>query len=64
MTDLDCPADPPTPAPLSPHLALGAGCYWGTEKYVRKDFQKIFPDSIKSCSVGFMSPDPRAPPDP
>jgi len=44
--------------------ALGAGCYWGTEKYVKKDFQKRFPDSIKSAKVGFMSPDPNAMKDP
>lgn len=41
---------------LSSTLALGAGCYWGTEKYVRKDFQKKFPNSIKTATVGFMSP--------
>jgi Peptide methionine sulfoxide reductase len=35
-------------------------CYWGTEKYVVMDFQKRFPDSIESTSVGFMSPDPNA----
>jgi hypothetical protein len=39
-------------------------CYWGTEKYVVKDFQKRFPDSIKSAAVGFMSPDPNAMKDP
>jgi len=43
-------------AGLSPHLALGAGCYWGTEKYVVQDFQKRFPGSIKKATVGFMSP--------
>lgn len=47
---------PPASGKLSDKLALGAGCYWGTEKYVRKDFQQKFPGSIKSCSVGFMSP--------
>lgn len=41
---------------MSKTLALGAGCYWGTEKYVVKDFQKKFPGSIASASVGFMSP--------
>lgn len=34
------------------------GCYWGTEKYVVKDFQKKFPNSIKKARVGFMSIDP------
>eukprot|EP00978_Attheya_sp_CCMP212_P011830 scaffold29384_cov51-Attheya_sp.AAC.1 len=43
---------------LSNTVALGAGCYWGTEKYVKKDFQKLFPGSIKSATVGFMNPDP------
>ena len=41
---------------ISSKLALGAGCYWGTEKYVYKDFQKKFPGSIKRTEVGFMSP--------
>mmetsp|Transcript_4097 Transcript_4097/g.4475 ORF Transcript_4097/g.4475 Transcript_4097/m.4475 type:complete len:191 (+) Transcript_4097:90-662(+) len=43
---------------ISNILALGAGCYWGTEKYVVKDFQKKFPNSIKSAKVGFMAPEP------
>ena len=30
------------------------------EKFVVKDFQKAFPDSIKNAAVGFMSPDPEA----
>jgi peptide-methionine (S)-S-oxide reductase len=46
--------------PLSNRVSLGAGCYWGTEKFVRKDFQKRFPNSVKSATVGFMSPDPNA----
>ncbi|GKY92759.1 peptide-methionine (S)-S-oxide reductase activity [Mayamaea pseudoterrestris] len=46
--------------PLSRTLALGAGCYWGTEKYVVKDFQKMFPGSIASAAVGFMSPETNA----
>ena len=41
---------------LSNQVALGAGCYWGTEKYVWKNFQDKFPKSIKSVKVGFMSP--------
>eukprot|EP00552_Chaetoceros_brevis_P004697 CAMPEP_0197735162 /NCGR_PEP_ID=MMETSP1435-20131217/371_1 /TAXON_ID=426625 /ORGANISM="Chaetoceros brevis, Strain CCMP164" /LENGTH=183 /DNA_ID=CAMNT_0043322765 /DNA_START=36 /DNA_END=584 /DNA_ORIENTATION=+ len=44
-------------APIKDIISLGAGCYWGTEKYVRNDFQKRFPNSIKSATVGFMSPD-------
>ena len=45
-------------APIASTLALGAGCYWGTEKYVMKDFQAKFPGSIADAKVGFMSPDP------
>ena len=33
-------------------VSLGAGCYWGTEKYIKINFQKLFPNSIKSASVG------------
>lgn len=40
--------------------SFDAGCYWGTEKFIVKDFQKQFPRSIKTASVGFMSPDPNA----
>jgi len=47
-------------APISSTLALGAGCYWGTEKYIVKDFQKKFPGVIKDAKVGFMSPHPNA----
>ena len=45
---------------ISKKLALGAGCYWGTEKYVKKNFQEMFPNSIMNAKVGFMSPDPNA----
>ena len=37
---------------------LGAGCFWGTEKYIARDFAKEHPGSILGTSVGFMSPDP------
>jgi peptide-methionine (S)-S-oxide reductase len=40
---------------------LPVGCYWGTEKYIVKDFQKKFPGSIKSAKVGFMATDPNNP---
>ena len=43
-------------ARISSTLALDAGCYWGTEKYIVKDFQQKFPNSIKNAEVGFMSP--------
>jgi len=55
---MSCPASSDCAMSLSSTLALGAGCYWGTEKFVTKNFQKYFPDSIKSVSVGFMNPDP------
>jgi peptide-methionine (S)-S-oxide reductase len=47
-------------APIASTLALGAGCYWGTEKYIVKDFQTRFPGSIGDAKVGFMSPNPNA----
>lgn len=51
------PRAPPSDEKLSSKLALGAGCYWGTQKFVDKDFgQKLFPGSIKSSQVGFMAP--------
>jgi len=50
------PARPSSTA-LSNKLALGAGCYWGVESYVKSRFQQKFPGSIKSCTVGFMSPE-------
>jgi peptide-methionine (S)-S-oxide reductase len=42
--------------PMSSRVALGAGRFWGTEKFVSKDFQERYPGSIKSATVGFMSP--------
>ena len=41
---------------ISPTVSLGAGCYWGTEKYITSDFQKRFPNSIKSAKVGLYVP--------
>jgi len=49
---------------ISSTVALGAGCYWGTEKYIKSNFQKLFPNSIKSASVGFMSPETDHPENP
>jgi len=43
---------------------FGAGCYWGTEKYYVKNFQKLFPGAVLGSSVGFMSPHANAPEDP
>ena len=42
---------------ISPKVSVGCGCYWGTEKYIVKDFQKRFPGVIKNAAVGFMNPD-------
>lgn len=44
-------------APLK--LALGAGCYWGTEKFMARTFQKqpnLPEGKILSGQVGFMGP--------
>uniref|UniRef100_A0A7S4AVM6 peptide-methionine (S)-S-oxide reductase n=1 Tax=Pseudo-nitzschia australis TaxID=44445 RepID=A0A7S4AVM6_9STRA len=51
-------------APITSTLALGAGCYWGTEKYIVKDFQKLHPGCIAKARVGFMNPDPNGMEDP
>ena len=40
---------------------VGAGCYWGTEKYYVKDFQKKHPGALLGYAVGFMSAEPDAP---
>ncbi|GMH65059.1 hypothetical protein TL16_g04109 [Triparma laevis f. inornata] len=58
------PACVPHPSPITSRVTLGAGCYWGTDKFIVKDFQKRFPGSVKNASVGFMSPDPDAMKDP
>ena len=39
---------------------LGAGCYWGTEKFFANDFEKKHPGAVVATSVGFMSADPNA----
>lgn len=50
---------------LNNRVSLGAGCYWGTEKFVKKDFSKdIVPGSITWGKVGFMNPDKDAKPNP
>lgn len=35
---------------------FGAGCYWGTEKYFKKDFPKLGKGDIINGKVGFMGP--------
>jgi len=40
-------------------VCLGAGCYWGTEKYIRHNFPmqpNLPPGEILSGAVGFMGP--------
>jgi len=51
-------------APIASTLAFGAGCYWGTEKYIVTDFQKKYPGCIANAKVGFMNPDPNGMKDP
>lgn len=51
-------------ATISNTVALGAGCYWGTEKFIKKDFGNLFPGSIKKGRVGFMSPKENSPDNP
>ena len=46
-----------TMTPIAKTFALGAGCYWGTEKYIVQDFQQKFPGCLASAQVGFMNPD-------
>ena len=46
-----------TMTPIAKTFALGAGCYWGTEKYIVQDFQQKFPGCLASAQVGFMHPD-------
>jgi peptide-methionine (S)-S-oxide reductase len=41
---------------ISNKVALAAGKFWGTEKFVREYFQERFPSSVQSATVGFMSP--------
>jgi peptide-methionine (S)-S-oxide reductase len=41
---------------ISSKVALAAGKFWGTEKFVLEHFQERFPASVLSTGVGFMSP--------
>lgn len=46
---------------INSHAVFGAGCYWGTEKYLFYDFQKKMKEKGKlgriiSGQVGFMGP--------
>ena len=49
---------------ISNRACFGAGCYWGTEKFFIKDFNKLVPGGVKKGKVGFMSPDASAKPNP
>lgn len=45
---------PPT---ISNRACFGAGCYWGTEKFFKVNFQRqMFPESLIKGKVGFMGP--------
>jgi peptide-methionine (S)-S-oxide reductase len=59
-TNNDTGNDDSSGATISSTLALGAGCYWGTEKFIVKNFQKKFANSIKDAQVGFMNPNSNA----
>ena len=39
---------------------LGAGCYWGTQKFIVEDLGTQRPGAILGHAVGFMSPNPNA----
>ena len=50
---------------LDPRVSLGAGCYWGTEKHIKRNFDAdIAPGSVSNGAVGFMHPNANAPPSP
>jgi len=40
---------------ISRKVALGAGHFWGTERFINDVFYARFPGSIKNTKVGFMS---------
>ena len=44
----------PDTTSLSSKVCFGAGCYWGTEHYIRNKFGKANKGSIVSGLVGFM----------
>lgn len=37
-------------------VCFGAGCYWGTEKFFKHEFMKLYPSSNIRGVVGFMGP--------
>jgi len=39
---------------LSNRASFGAGCYWGTDKFIIKDFNKLYPGTVLNGKVGFM----------
>eukprot|EP01041_Mallomonas_annulata_P008981 gene8981-18586_t len=53
----DADFSPETEEDISNRVCFGAGCYWGTEKFFRRDFgEKMFPESKIKGMVGFMGP--------
>jgi hypothetical protein len=38
-------------------FTAGAGCFWGTEKFYRSNFQAAHPGAIAFAAVGFMGPE-------
>jgi len=42
---------------IAPTACFGAGCYWGTEHFIKNKFTKSCPNSISSGQVGFMGPE-------
>jgi len=52
----DKPAPPPPEGhTISLRATLGAGCYWGTEKYVKNDWN-LRTGAVTRTAVGFMGP--------
>lgn len=41
---------------IANQVCFGAGCYWGTEKYYRTEFNKLYPGAVIDGKVGFMGP--------
>lgn len=64
VADASAASTTTTTPSMSDTVSLGAGCYWGTEKFIKSDFQKRFPNSLKTARVGFMSPEEDHPKNP
>ena len=45
------------PGTISNRACFGAGCYWGTEKFFKVNFQRqMYPEALIKGKVGFMGP--------